>query len=186
MKDRDERLKRIIQAKIDRDTSILIDALSDDENRDTAMRYLVRLQATEAVPAIIRATQVANPITRANAATALGKLRARDAIPELREMARHDPIDYVRGWAIDGISRIDEQAGVETAVEALSDDKEAVRYTALYVLRRSGTKKELEVLRRSYETEKSWKFRRRYRRAIWTIRYRCAIRTISKRRSPRS
>lgn len=81
------------------DERYLIEALVDPDHRSLAARYLGELEAESATKPLLRLLDASDPHARAAAAGALGRIGARDALPQLREIAVHDDEPWVRAWA---------------------------------------------------------------------------------------
>lgn len=93
-------VKHIFLAKQRADADYLIRALTDDEHRGMAARFIADIGAREGIPALERMLNVRDPDARRSAAIALGRLRADSAIPRLREVALSDEKPVTRAWAI--------------------------------------------------------------------------------------
>jgi len=137
------------------------------------LRFLAKLDATEAIPAILPLTRAEDEETRMMAIYALGKLQARESIGDISELASSDPERYVRGWATESVARLDEKAGVALARKALlGDEEQVVRTSALRVLRRHGDGVDLELVQAQGARESSWLARLNCRRTAWMMRAR--------------
>lgn len=164
----DERLRRIHEAKLHRDSSFLIDALRDPDHRDTAAASLGELRATEASAPLIRLLDASDPQARAAAAIALGKIRVREAVPHLVAVAKDDPEIFVRTWAIGALGEIGDPTVGRTLAALLRDPIWKVRRSAATALGEIGDDSAVPALRDAM-TRESLMRRRPYSRAISAI-----------------
>lgn len=168
LSEREERLKRVIIAREEKDIPYLIGALNipDTDIRCIAAKYLVKLKALESGPALIRLLQAADRDVRIAAIIALGKLRIHSAVEPLLEMARTDKVSVVREWALGALRDIDSKVCLKATRDAWEDDAWEVRRTVITLLSQLGTRADYARLRDEYAKESNRRRRRRYRKAI--------------------
>ena len=87
------------------------------------------LGAAEAVSALIDILQNENEFVRRDATNALRKLGpvAKDAVPDLIQIIRHDNSAFVRDGALSALAKIEPKDAVEYLIIALHDDDAQVR-----------------------------------------------------------
>lgn len=170
----DKRLKRILAAKAAGDTAYLVGSLRDPDNRHLSALFLGELDARGSISDIEVLLSANDPLARANAARALGKLRAREAAPRLLDLAQSDPIGFVRGWATGALGEIGDQSAVPALIDLLGDREWRVRVAAAYALGLVGDETSIPAIRRCLRREGLLhRFRRRaYREALDAIRNR--------------
>lgn len=164
-------LVQIYAARDRGDVEYLTRALIDPENRMFAAEFLGKLGAVEATEPLMRLLDASDRNVRISAMQALGRLRARAAIPRLREVAIGDESDGVRSWAIDALGDIGDEEGVEQLISLLGDPSWRVRAAAAIALGKLGDIRALKPLRRArWQIRKSpvewYLYRRVYNRAI--------------------
>lgn len=174
LNEREECLKRVIIAREEKDIPYLIGALNipDVAIRRIAIRYLVKLNAQESGPALIRLLQAADRDVRIAAIIALGKLRIHSAVEPLLEIARTDKISVVREWALGALRDIDSKACLEATRDAWDDVAWEVRRTVIKLLSELGNREDYARLREAYTEESDRRRRRKYRKAIRAQRIR--------------
>jgi HEAT repeats len=91
------------RARRDGDANFLIGALNDRDHRSVAAMFLGQLHAVGAAPAIVPLLDASDRVTRASAIRALAALECRDFDERLRTIARNDPSEMVRRWAVDAL-----------------------------------------------------------------------------------
>jgi HEAT repeat protein len=69
---------------------------ADEFVRVNALEALERIRNDEAVNLIVGGLKNANPLVRINACASLGRIGSKKAIPSLEEVAKADPLPYVR------------------------------------------------------------------------------------------
>jgi len=171
---KNERIRSLIDAKLNRDVPYLADALSDPEIRTIAARYLGDIGAEETAPMLMRLLSVSDPGSRSAATKALTKLRATEALPDLVALARTDPSAVVRSHAIGALGRLGEPSAVIPVIlEALQDTDGGVSACAAEEL---GSIADFAAIEPIQAASSGAHFLRRgaYRRAIRRIRKRGA------------
>jgi len=148
-----QRLERMRGARAAGDSAYLVRSLADPDNRHLAALYLADLRATEAIPEIRRLLGAGDPLARANAARALGKLSDRGSSPCLRELATSDPVPFVRGWAVGALGEVHDEAAAPTLAELLRDSEWQVRVAAAYALGRLGAAEFIPAVRAARRRE---------------------------------
>jgi HEAT repeat protein len=119
---KNELVRGLIRAKLDRDAEHLMNALRDPEVRGMAARYLAIIGARESIPQLTRLLSVADPGARSGAIKALTKLGAGDVLPDLIMMATNDPSPVVRSHAVGAMRRLgDPPVVVPVLLNALRD-----------------------------------------------------------------
>lgn len=158
------------RAHIDGDIPYLLATLGDPDPdvRALAAEYLGKSQDQRAVRPLLPLLRAANPHVRARAARALGVLGAVASVSELADLARSDPIVWVRQWALDAVVRIPESDAVAVLTDALRDPSRRVRILAVAHLVDQHATRALDELRSAMASE-PWFRRRPYRRAIYTL-----------------
>jgi HEAT repeat protein len=172
--DPEHRLQEILAARNSRDGDFLIRSLRDPDNRHLAALFLGELGRSDATPEITRLLDAANPLARANAARALGLLKAYDAVGRLTEIARDDPVPFVRGWATGALGRIGADASIPILLELLNDPEWRVRVQSAWALGLVGNDGAIEALKRARRRENPLHplRRRAYRLALRSIKER--------------
>jgi HEAT repeat protein len=181
-RDKQERYRRILEARDRGDKDYLISSLLDPDHRLRAAQIVEELKIREASGQLIRLLDAADPVVRIASARALGQLGAVEALPRLREMAMEDESDGVRSWAVGALGEIGDPQDVEFLVRLLSDSSLRVRGAAALALGRLGDPKALEPLRaerrRVRHSPLEWYWHRRI--------YNSAIKALTKRRTSAS
>lgn len=157
--------RRVYEAIQARDVDALIGALVDPENRAWAATHLGKLGDERAVEPLIRLLRARDFGTRVAAAKALGKLRAREAIPALVESVDEGPEDVMRAWSIDALGKIGSDEVVPKLIETLGSEHRGLRRTAAAALAEIGDQEAIPALEEAASRE-SWRERRFYRQAI--------------------
>ncbi len=152
--DRDERLREILRAKYRKNIPYLISTLNDDENRFAVIRYLVKMNATEAIPEIRRLLRTSDSHVRNEAVIALGKLGARDAIPDIERIAESDPEPWVKAWAIDTLRILGSESALHIALENIADEDSRVRASCAMVVGERGSEEDLPALMEGLSMER--------------------------------
>lgn len=166
-----DRFGRIWDAKVAGDADYLIRALADPDHRASAARFLAELGVRDAIPGITKLLDVADPVVRAQAAKALGALRAVEVLPRLIDAAKDDDSDAVRSYAVAALGRIGDPVANATLVALLVDPEVWIRRGAVSALALTGEESAIGPLRAASSLEPRWR-RRRYAKAIRTIRAR--------------
>jgi HEAT repeat protein len=86
----------------------------DEFVRVNALEALERIRSGEAVNLIIGGLKNANPLLRINACASLGRIGDKKAIPSLKELAKTDPLSYVRFSAEQALVLLRGEAIVKT------------------------------------------------------------------------
>jgi HEAT repeat protein len=170
MNERDERVRRLIIAKQEGDTDYLIkSALEEAEpsTRTIAIRYLVKLNAIDAIPSLIRLLNVQNESVRIAAVKSLGQLKAADALQELERILDTDADGAARAWALISISQLDNAIALEMARKYCGDPDWKLRSQVMVTIRKYGTRKDAACLDRIIQREENWYMRTCYRLSKW-------------------
>jgi HEAT repeat protein len=169
-------LKQLTEARDNNDVRYLIDALTDVDDRLFAIMYLIELDARDAVVPIGRLLDAFDPHVRARATEAVGWLGGASFRSRLREIARDDPVDWVRGWAIIALSRLSYSPDdMSLFIESLRREESwKARHTPVIALGRVGDQESIRILRAERNREGIKLIGRwgAYRRAIAEIRRR--------------
>lgn len=166
----DEALRQVLIAKAEGDVASLIAALRDPDPgvRSCAARYLAKLGAVEAIPALLMLLNATNFHVRTAGVLALGRLRATEAVPALLEAVDIGPEDVFRAWAIDALGKIRSNEAVPKLIDVLSSPHEGLCRTAAAALGAIGDPSAVPALQAKAQRE-SWMGRRHYRRALRRI-----------------
>jgi HEAT repeat protein len=167
----DERIQMARVANSRRDKSYLIEALADPDVRSWAARFLGRLGAVEAIPALLRLLRVNDPKTRSASADALGMLHALESVPDLISLSVSDPDVSVRTHAITALSRITDPRAQPALVTLLDDSNWMIRESAAHALGLIGDQNAIEPLKVAAANRRFF-LRGTYRKAIREIRSR--------------
>jgi HEAT repeat protein len=168
----DHYLVGLKQARDRRDVPTLVAALQNPRFAPRAVRFLAKINAVEAAPEIERLLSAPEPHIRSASATALGRLRARDAAKMVEQLARTDPIQWVRSYALVALARILGSGARPVIRTALTEDPDwRTRRAAAAALGLVGSLEDIDFLRDVARRE-PFRSRRRYRRARWKIRRR--------------
>jgi HEAT repeat protein len=102
---------------------------ADEFVRVNALEALERIRSDEAVNLIIGGLKNANPLVRINACASLGRIGKKKAIPSLKEVAKADPLPYVRFAAEQALVQLRGETIVKAPEQAqirrvISDEKE--------------------------------------------------------------
>jgi len=159
--DANTRLLALRAARRRRDLKVLRSGLDDLENRHLAALYLGQVGDRDSIPRIRRLLQAAEPLARANAARALGVLRASDATDELMELAECDPELFVRRWATGAVGRLGTDRMVGRLAALLEDRDRGLWASAVFALGTIGTESACAVLRGVRDREPWFHFNRR-------------------------
>ena len=173
--EKSDRFGRIWNAKNAGDVAYLVQALTDPDHCASAARFLAELGAQDAAIQIVKLLDVTDPTVRAQAAKALGTLRAKAAVPRLIETARDDPDDVVRSYAVGGLGRIGDDEANPTLEALLSDNEVWIRRGAATALAETGSDSAIGPLRAASRRDRWWR-RHRYTSAVREIRKRSAQR----------
>ena len=174
MTESDERLRRIYIAKQEADAAYLVGALTDDEHRVVAAKFLADLEATESAPALERLLNANDPAARRAAARALGAARGRVRAPSSWTVAASDPDPVARAWAVAAIAAVGGDGARLTICGYLADSDSIVRRGAAYALGVLGDPEALPPLKAAKKAER-WSRRRVYREAARRIRLGTAV-----------
>ena len=90
-------------------------------------------------------------------------------MPRLVALANEDEVDFVRGWALDAMGKLEGRRAVPWLINFLNDPERKVRVAAAFVLGSLGAPRALDALERGRARE-PWRRRKPYRRAIRAIR----------------
>ena len=101
--------------------SYLIAALSDPTIRGSAALALGRLEAREAVPALVRNLRVKSDLDRNAAVIALRKIGDASAAPALFEVALEDEAWGIRTSAIDALATLNDPRGMQLLAQLAID-----------------------------------------------------------------
>jgi len=177
--DSDERLKRIFRARASADIAALVNALQDPEHASVAAQSLymhasaVRAEREESIRGLRRILKARDPHARAAAAGALGELRAREVVAELVDIAREDPVVWVRAWAVAALGNAGDESSYPMVVAWLEDENYKIRRAAAVALRSIGDPNAVPPLQRAMKRER-W---------FWKAPFRVAIRELEARRA---
>jgi HEAT repeat protein len=117
-------------------------------------KWLADMEEIEAIPALTRVLDAANPDARAHAAAALYRLGPPlGAKPRLVEIAQSDPYTAARMWAATALGRFHDSELVPLLVELLRSSSWRLRSAAATALGETGDPAALEPLRRARRRE---------------------------------
>jgi HEAT repeat protein len=167
----EEAIKEVLAAKARKDTSFLLRALEDPHARTYAARYLWRLGAVEAVPALLRLLRATDPGARSAGAQALGRLRASEAVPDLIQMAQSDPDLAPQTHAIGALGRIGDKRAQPVLLPLLESPSWFVRASTAWALGQFADSTAIAPLRAASKRER-FLARGDYRKAVRQIRRR--------------
>lgn len=148
---RDERLRRLFQAKHEGDTDFLLAALSHYGGDEVGLpaAWLAEAGETRAIPPLTRLLSASSPHARRSAAKALEELGPPESAKgRLIELAKDDPDAPARSWAIGALGKYKERAMIPMIVAFLGDDDWRVRNGAAAALGDIGDPSTIEPLRR--------------------------------------
>jgi phycocyanobilin lyase subunit alpha len=164
-------IQRVRTARRDRDCQYLVNALTDPVVRPWAARYLGKLGAADATPALRRLLDVSDPKARLAAADALAMLGAVEATEDLIVLAECDPDVAVQCHAVCALGALRDARSTPLLVRLLASRSRYVRLSAASALSQFGDDSVLEALRAASRREPFY-LRRTYRKAIRRIRKR--------------
>lgn len=155
-KEEDERFRRLMLAKEQRDVGYLVESLTYDPHRaELPAKWLGDWGATEATPSLIRLLSSPHADTRRAVVHALGRLgpppEVRDALIELARSDPDPPVRWdppVRCWACSALGGYEDAALVPILVAALDDADWRVRVGAAAALGQTGDAQAVAPLRR--------------------------------------
>jgi len=136
------------RARNEGDVETLVQALDDQTDVFTAVRFLGQMEAVEAAPRIVPLLNSPYPYTRSAAADALGELGHAPARGALRSMAQEDEVTFVRASAVTALGRIGDPDDLELLVSLLDSPLYRVRWSAVKGLGEMRDERGLEPLRR--------------------------------------
>jgi HEAT repeat protein len=175
--DHDERTARLFRARGEGDTSYLIESLlREPEFAPLPAQWLADMECAEAVPALVRVLDAANPEARAHAARALYRLGPPpETKARLIEMANSDPETAASMWATTALGRFRDSSLVPLLLSQLGSPNWRIRSAAATALGETGDPGALEALRRARRREllspASWVMNRSaYNKAIASLR----------------
>lgn len=164
MNEQGERMRRLLIARQQRNTTYLIEALNETDPllRTITTGYLAKLQAVESIPAIVRLLRASNYNVRVAAIVALGDLRASAATDELLAIAEGDEKDFVRSWALGSLAKIDVDVGLTAARASWEDESWIVRRSVVKIFSNHGGREERSLIEEAMKSEKVWRRRAYY------------------------
>jgi HEAT repeat protein len=128
--------------------SWLIDELKDEDwhIRSSAAVLLANIGNTQSVIPLISALNDENDEVRWDVVNALGRSKARNAVPALIEILRNDKVDYVRWSAATALGEIGDQRAVEPLINALADESKGVQTKTAEALGKTKDKRAVKPL----------------------------------------
>ncbi len=174
MNDREERVRQLIIARRERNITYLKAALNDGDPalRRIAIRYLVKLGASDAAASIRRLLRVADRDVRIAAIIALGKMRSTEALPEIQTIVENDRIAVVRAWALHALMKIDHDTACKVARSCWRDDTWDVRARVLETLAKFGDRSDLKRIQDASSNEPDWKKKVYYWKCLMILKRR--------------
>jgi HEAT repeat protein len=167
----DEAIQKVRGAFHTRDSDYLLEALNDPVVRSWAARYLGKLRAVEAVPALMRLLRAADPKTRLAAADGLGLLQASEAVSDLASLAESDADVAAQTHAITALGQIGDVRTVPVLIRVLGSPRWMARACAAWALGEFADPTAIPALRGAARRERFFN-RGVYRKAIRKIRRR--------------
>jgi HEAT repeat protein len=167
----DDAIQRVRIAQRDGDVAYLLRALGDPIVRSWAARFLGKLGATEAAPALVRLLDATDPKARVASVDALRKLRAAEATRQLIALAEADPDLAVQTHAIAALGDIGDELAPPVLENLLESRNWLVRTGAARALGRCAGEEAVPALRaasKRYPIYRRWV----YWKAIWQIQAR--------------
>jgi HEAT repeat protein len=163
-------LAALERARLRGDVDYILKALRDVTTRRLAARYAAQLDARQAIPQLLAMLRAHDPPARSAAASALGKLGAREALDDLADIALEDEDPIVRAWAAGAIGEIGGEEAVGVLAAVLDSEDWVVRRAAVYGLGASGERSALALVEQARMRER-WTRRRVYREAARRLRH---------------
>ena len=163
---------KLREARRASDVATLIAGLDDPVEAKTAARFLGDIGASEAIPELLRHLGSANPHMRSSVLIALGRLRAANAAPQIKEALVSDGVPWVRAAAVEAAEGAVPLESLRPLLyRALQDKGWNARFVAARTLERAGDSSDLSGLRAAKKADVWW-HRGVYRKAIRAIRRR--------------
>lgn len=161
---------RILRARLNGDVETLIAALEDEIDASLAARFLGKIGAVSAIPALAPLLEATDPHHRASAVGALATLNDSTACPRIMETAEQDDVSWVRACAVEAVGELSCDSG-QLPLRALGDPDIGVRRAAVVVLMDAGRSDAIPALQVARKAER-WLARGIYRKAIRRLKRR--------------
>jgi HEAT repeat protein len=129
-----EDAKSFMSARASGDAEELLEALRDPAFRHLAAYALADLGETRAIPGLLKLMRAVDRNLRIAGVRSLGRLRAKEAINEIIEIADDDSDPLVREWAVYSIGLIGHASSHNWLLAKTRDTDEGIRVVALAAL----------------------------------------------------
>ncbi|MFH1231646.1 MAG: HEAT repeat domain-containing protein, partial [Planctomycetota bacterium] len=103
--------------------------------RAQCAQYLGKYHYTQAVPALIKATEDNDVFLRQEAVWALGEMRDNTAVPKLLDLLEHDNNIEVRHHCAQALEKIGDPKAINGLIQQLDDINQSVAYASLQALK---------------------------------------------------